>query len=99
MWLTRILVVLGLLVMLGCGSGETVQSVTPPTNQAKPVLESVSQTGVVDSGLVVVREELEKMKATDAAKAEGLLKDLDQLERMTDVARIKAKAKEMAAKL
>ncbi|MEN6496665.1 MAG: hypothetical protein ABFD16_20440 [Thermoguttaceae bacterium] len=97
MWLKRCLVVLGLSVVLGCG-GERVQSVEPPKNQSKTVLESVAQTGILNSGIMVVKEELEKMKATDAAKAEGLLKDLDQLEKMNDAARIKAKAKEMAAK-
>lgn len=99
MWLKRFCVVMGLLVMLGCGNGETVQSVTPPTNQAKQVLESVAQTGILDSGMVIVQEELEAMKATDAAKAEALLKDLDQLQKMSDAPRIKAKAKEMAGKL
>jgi hypothetical protein len=99
MWLKRSLVVLGLGLVLGCGSGEHVQSVEPPKNQSKTILESVAQSGILDSGMMSVREELEKMKATDAAKAEGLLKDLDQLEKMNDAARIKAKAKEMAAKL
>jgi hypothetical protein len=97
MWLKRCLVVLGLSVVLGCG-GERVQSVEPPKNRSKTVLESVAQTGILNSGIMVVKEELEQMKATDAAKAEGLLKDLDQLEKMNDAARIKAKAKEMAAK-
>ncbi|MEN6495028.1 MAG: hypothetical protein ABFD16_12185 [Thermoguttaceae bacterium] len=99
MWLKRCLVVLGLSVVLGCGSGERVQSVEPPKNQSKTVLESVAQTGILNSGIMVVKEELEQMKATDAAKAEGLLKDLDQLEKMKGAAQIKTKAKEMAAKL
>ena len=98
MWLKRCLMVLGVSVVLGCGSGERVQSVEPPKNQSKAVLESVAQTGTLDSGIMVVKEELEKMKATDAAKAEGLLNDLGQLEKMNNPAQIKAKAKEMAAK-
>lgn len=99
MWLQRISVVLALLVLTGCGSGETVQAVAPPTNRAASILESVAKTGVRDSGLVIVREELEKMKATDATKAEALLNDFAQLEKARDAASVKAKAKEMAAKL
>lgn len=99
MWLKRISVVLTLLALTGCGSGETVQAVGPPTNRAASILESVAKTGVLDSGLVIVREELEKMKATDAAKAEALLNDLAQLEQARDAGSIKAKAKAMADKL
>jgi uncharacterized lipoprotein YajG len=99
MWLKRISLVLALLVLTGCGSGETVQAVTPPANRAASILESVAKTGVRDSGLVIVREELEKMKATDAAKAEALLNDLAQLEQARDAGSIKAKAKAMADKL
>lgn len=99
MWLKRLLLVAGMLVALGCGREET-QTVAPPQSQIKPTLESVAQTGTIDSGLITVREELEAMKATDSAKAETLLKDLDELERMaSNPAGAKAKAQEMLGKL
>lgn len=95
----RLIIVFGMAFVLGCGPTETTQTVTPPQNPIKPTLESIADTGVVDSGTVLVREELEKMKSTDSAKAEDLLKDLDQLESMNDPAAIKAKAKAMVGKL
>ncbi len=99
MWLKRLLLVAGMLVALGCGREET-QTVAPPQSQIKPTLESVAQTGTIDSGLITVREELEAMKTTDAAKAETLLKDLDELEKMSgNPAGAKAKAQEMLGKL
>ena len=57
------------------------------------------ESGVVDSGLMVVREELEKMQSTDAAKAQELLKDLDELESMSSPDQVRNKAKAMLGKL
>jgi hypothetical protein len=54
---------------------------------------------VVDSGLMVVREELEKMQSTDAAKAQELLKDLEELESMSSPDQVRNKAKAMLGKL
>lgn len=94
------LLVLGMVAVLGCQASETTTTVEEPgQEQIKPALEAVAQSGVIDSSLMVVREEAEAMKATDAAKAEELLKDLDELEALSDPEQIKAKAKEMAGKL
>jgi hypothetical protein len=94
-----LLLVLGLVSAYGCGSSAPSTDVTPPgQEQIKPTLESVVETGTIDSGLMVVREELEKMQATDSAKADELLKDLDELETLSGDA-AKTKATEMLGKL
>jgi hypothetical protein len=90
-----------LCVAVGCGTSTPSTEITPPpaTDAIKMGLQSAAEQGVVDSGLVSVREELEKLKATDAAKAEDLLKDLAQLEKMSGADKIKSKAKDMIKKL
>lgn len=95
-------VVLMASLVLGCGPRETKKAVqqAPPQDQVRSTLQQVAETGVVDSGLMVVREQLEAMKSTDAAKAEGLLQDLDQLEGMANQPeQAKTKAQEMLGKL
>ncbi len=86
--------------MLGCGGGLKTEVVTPPPPPAaKSLLEAVASSGELGSGAASIREALEKLKTTDAAKAETLLKDLDELEKTNAPAKIKEKAKAMAEKL
>lgn len=90
--------VLAVVLLAGCGSGSV--PVTPPAPpQAKAMLLEVAAQGQINSGIMAIREDLERMKATDPTKAQTLLRDLDQLERMNSPQQIKAKAKEMADKL
>ncbi|GAB4136489.1 MAG: hypothetical protein Kow0040_22550 [Thermogutta sp.] len=91
-----------LTALIGCGpSTPSTKVETPDPNQeVRSALQQVADTGVVDSGLMVVRERLEAMKETDAAKAQTLLQDLSQLESMTgNPNQAKAKAQEMLGKL
>jgi hypothetical protein len=89
---------LAIALLAGCGGGSV--PVTPPQPpQAKTMLLEVAAHGQINSGIMAVRENLEQMKATDPNKAQTLLRDLDQLERMNSPQQIKAKAKEMADKL
>ncbi len=101
MWWTRLIVVLGVVAVVGCQDGTTSKSVEPPsaTDQIKPTLETVAESGVLDSGIMTVEEGLQEMKATDPAKAEELLKDLEELQGMQDPAQIKEKAQAMISKL
>jgi hypothetical protein len=100
MWLKRFLAVLAVVMIFGCGPREEKQAVEPAGNeQIRPALEQVAESGVVDSGLMVVREELEKMQSTDAAKAQELLKDLEELESMSSPDQVRNKAKAMLGKL
>lgn len=99
MWFARILFVLSVVAIFGCDSGSTlpVNDQEAP-DQVKQALQSVADTGEIDSGLMVVQEQLEEMKATDAAKAEELLKDLEELMGLSGDA-AKTKATEMIGKL
>jgi hypothetical protein len=101
MWLVRFLLVLGAVAVLGCGEGVTTQPAqeAAPQQQIKSALETCAESGTIDSGLMVVREQAEAMQETDPDKADALLKDLDELESLRDPAQIKAKAKEMLGKL
>ncbi len=89
-------------LLFGCGPSVTTKSVkeTTPQDQIKSALQQVANTGQVDSGLMVVREQLEAMKSTDEAKAQALLQDLDQLEALANrPQQARAKAQEMLGKL
>jgi hypothetical protein len=90
------------MMLCGCGGGANIpeESVTPPPpTPAKQMLTDIANSGEVGSGASMIRDALESMKATDAPKAEELLKDLTELEGLGDPAKIKAKAKAMADKL
>jgi hypothetical protein len=84
----------------GCNSDETVQIDPAAPTPLKTTLERISESGhPLGSGSEELRARIEELKATDPAKAEELSRDLSQLEGMTAPAQIKAKAREMAAKL
>lgn len=96
------LLLLGSVAFLGCGTAtDTTQKVTPPsaTSQIKSTLETYAQSGELDSGMMVVEEEAEKLKESDPAKAETLIKGIEELKSLNDPAKIKAKAKELADSL
>lgn len=101
----RILGLLCLLVLVtGCGSG--VKSVPispaappPAVQSAKAVLDDLANTGEMGSAMDSLKQSLEQIKQTDAAKGDALLADFKALSAETDKEKIKAKAKEMAGKL
>lgn len=74
-----------------------VTPAAPPA--AKAILNEMAETGSVGSAAESIRESLTSMRETDAAKADALLKELDELEAMSNPAQIKSKAKAMADKL
>ncbi|MHB8902164.1 MAG: hypothetical protein ACYC6Y_25685 [Thermoguttaceae bacterium] len=101
MWLARIMCALVFMTLIGCANNadkSTPVQQAAPTDQIKSALQNVADTGTVDSGLMTVREQLETLKATDAAKAETLLADLAELEKLSDDA-AKKKAQDMIGKL
>ena len=100
----RMLMLLSVLALVGCGAGEKPVNVTPPAQlpaaqNAKITLQEIANTGQTGSAMMLLRENLEAVKKADAAKGGPLVSDLDALEKETDVERIKAKAKAMADKL
>jgi len=95
-----VVVLLGVLV--GCGGGDAApKAVTPPssTEQIKMTLNDVAQSGQLGSGGMVLEQEIENLRATDAAKADALKKDYEELKNMSDPGQAKSKAEEMLKKL
>jgi len=96
----RLSVLAAVLAVVGCGGQKVQPSAAPPTAAAaKVVLQDVVQTGQLNSGMMQVREVVQQIKQTDAAKGDALLSELDALEKATDPETIKAKAKSLADKL
>ncbi len=88
----------------GCGGAEEVA--TEPKNTAtgdpasvKKLLLNVADSGTLGSAVMSIRDELNELKATDAAKADALLQDLAQMAKTTDPDQIKSQARAMADKL
>lgn len=90
-----------LCLAVGCGGpSDTEIEVEVVVVPAKQMLEEVAETGVLGSGEMEIRDALEGMKVSgDAAKADELLKELDELNAISDENQIKSKAASMAAKL
>ncbi len=93
--------VLAAAVVLGCSKGTRVAPGKSPLDDAKAVLEEVAKTGEPTSGLDDVRSYLETLKESDPAKAEPLLKDVNDMMggRAAKKEQVKAKAKEILGKL
>jgi hypothetical protein len=100
MRIVKSLAVCLLSAVLGCsGSTPAPEANIAPPSAAKPLLEAVAASGEVGSGIMQIREALDGMKKTDAAKADKLLKELDELQKMGSGEAVKAKAKAMASQL
>src|SRR5262245_39042133 len=90
------------LSLAGCtGGGDAPVKVTPPasTDQIKAALNDVVQSGQLGSGGMIIEQEIETIRASDAAKADALKKGYDELKAAKDPASAKAKAQEMISKL
>jgi len=97
---SKFLLVAVIALAVGCGEHEVSERVTPAgPPPVKAMLEGVATSGELGSGAQEIREAITKLQATDQAKGATLLADMNQLEKMTNPAQIKAKAKEMANKL
>ena len=97
---------LGLLLAVGCGGPEieadpaaSAPPVVSGKDQIKQRLQSIIDSGSGGSAVGGLRDALEELKKTDAALAEGLLKDLALLEPMQDSNQIKGMAQRMFDKL
>jgi len=100
---SRLLAAVLLAGVVGCGGSVRVESVTPPSitpKQAiKSALEPVAQSGQVGSEIGAVMQQIEALKATDAATAAALEADARSLMSMGPGEAAKAKAKQMLSKL
>jgi hypothetical protein len=89
-----------MLPVVGCGPTDTVVEVEEVVVPAKAMLEDVAETGELGSASMEIRDALEGMKVEgDAAKADALLKELDELDALSDPNQIKKKASSMAGQL
>lgn len=92
------------LLVVGCGDGRETHfdegTIVPThTENVRGWLEGVAQSGQLDSGADVMRDEITGMKEEGAANADALLADFDQLVKTQAPAGVKAKATEMLKKL
>lgn len=87
----------------GCSGGDHAVKVEPakvaPTQSLKAGLNDIAQSGELGSGVETLDEEVEKLRATDAAKADELAKEMETLKSLNNPAKIKAQAKKMADSL
>lgn len=101
--LLLLVVALGLAAGCGGSTGPAPQKVQPvqvePTEAIRSALQSIAQSGQVGSEGLTIQENIEKLRSTDAAKADVLAKDYQELQATTDPAKVKAKAAEMLGKL
>ena len=100
----RMLVPVLLLSLLGCGGGIKEEKVTPPTVTPKEAIQKaltpIAETGQVGSEVGGVMQNVEALKASDAALADTLQKGLSELMSMSgNPEGAKQKAKELLGKL
>ena len=77
-----ICLVIGLSMVIGCGSGEKVIRVAPPSvvNQLRDVLQQIADAGMIDSSIEYAKELVEKAVEADPSKAD-LEQSVNELER------------------
>jgi len=88
--------VLGLSLFVGCGGGEKVVRVAPPsvTNQLRDVLKQIADAGMIDSSIEYAKELVDKVVTTDPGKAD-LEQSVNELERAQGKKAISKKVEEM----
>lgn len=100
----RIAPAIFVLSVVGCGGSSQEQDisgtvVTTHTQNVRSWLEGVAQSGQLDSGAMLMKDEIAQLKGEGVEKADELQKDLDELLNMKNPAQIRSKASAMAAKL
>lgn len=92
---------LTLLIGLGCGPSTQSVRVQPPAPEdtIKSTLTHLTETGVIDSGIVSLEESIEKLKETDPDKGNELAADLEKLKSTRNPAAVKSQAQTMLDKL
>jgi hypothetical protein len=93
------LALVGAAILAGCSNAPPSEDITAAPPPAKKMLEDVAQSGQLGSSALSIRDSLEQMKATDEAKANELLAEMDKLEKMGNPNDVKAQAKKMADRL
>ena len=91
-----ICLVIGLSMVIGCGSREKVIRVAPPSvvNQLRDVLQQIADAGMIDSSIEYAKELVEKAVEADPSKAD-LEQSVNELERAQGKKAISKKVEEM----
>ena len=104
MWLARFFVLLGMVVLLGCGPESTATG--GPESEAdglvdsvKSALQDVADTGQIGEGFGEARGMTDELKETDPERGNKLSADLDALEALATPDERKAKAQEIVDSL
>ena len=86
---------------LGCGPSTQSTTVEPPkpVEEIKATLKGYADSGQLDSGIVILEEEIAKLKETDAALASTLEEDLAKLQSASGRSAVKKQAEAMLEKL
>jgi len=100
----RMLVPVLLLALVGCGGSIKEEKVTPPTVTSKEAIQKaltpIAESGQVGSEIGAVMQDVQALKASDAALAETLQKGLNELMSMSgNPEGAKKKARELLVKL
>ncbi len=102
----KVLILLGLVAVFGCGGTGGGGGGTEPDPTAsqtvqmiKSILEDVAESGEAEQAGELISYVEEDLAGEDAAKSESLLPEVKELEALTDPTEIKAKAKEILGKL
>lgn len=102
----NLLMLLACVVLVaGCSSQPPPPEPMPAADHARVTLQQAAQDGQVGSDVLALQGYFEELKATDPAKAESLLKDLDEMIKVgttpsgSGSQRVKQKAQEMLEKL
>ena len=95
-----ICLVIGLSMVIGCGSREKVIRVAPPSvvNQLREVLQQIADAGMIDSSIEYAKELVDKAVEADPSKAD-LEQSVNELERAQGKKAISKKVEEMLTML
>ncbi len=95
-----ICLVIGLSMVIGCGSREKVIRVAPPSvvNRLRDVLQQIADAGMIDSSIEYAKELVEKAVEADPSKAD-LEQSVNELERAQGKKAISKKVEEMLTML
>jgi hypothetical protein len=100
--ITALFVWLSFLAACGCGSGDVVipkATSDSVTGLIRPILEGIAESGDRAAFSELKSYIQEDLASVDQAKSDALMKDFKELQGLSGANRIKAKAKEMLAKL
>ncbi len=99
-----LLFVLSPIVLVGCNSGADNNVVIQnpdydPIKELRSGLESIEKSGRIGSGFGSLKGAIIDLRKKDAAKADVLEKELNDLAALSEAGKVKAKAKEIIGKL